>query len=415
MRRQITLLVAATTSVVLLAFLLPAASLVARVAEARALDAARAQLQFLIPSVGLDDRAQVMANLIGTSPDLTVAVRWTDDIWLDETGALADGDAPASPTLVEGTDGTRLVQPVRRVDGTAVIEVFVPAAQLHAGVTRTWLVLGGLGVVLLLLALGVADLLARSLTRPVTDLAATAHRLGSGDLSARATPAGPPEVRDVATAVNRLAGRIDELLAAERESAADLAHRLRTPLTALRLDVEGLPDADRARLLADVDAVGQGIDEVISEARRPIREGLGAGCDATAVVGERVHFWSVLAEEEGRAVTVELPGVPLPVRLAAADLGAAVDALLGNVFSHTPDGTAFAVAVRPRAAGGAELRVSDTGLGTEPAAVERGSSGGGSTGLGLDIARRTAEASGGELRIASSPAGTRVTLELGPP
>ena len=415
MRRQITLLVAATTSVVLLAFLLPAASLVARVAEARALDAARAQLQFLIPSVGLDDRAQVMANLIGTSPDLTVAVRWTDDIWLDETGALADGDAPASPTLVEGTDGTRLVQPVRRVDGTAVIEVFVPAAQLHAGVTRTWLVLGGLGVVLLLLALGVADLLARSLTRPVTDLAATAHRLGSGDLSARATPAGPPEVRDVATAVNRLAGRIDELLAAERESAADLAHRLRTPLTALRLDVEGLPDADRARLLADVDAVGQGIDEVISEARRPIREGLGAGCDATAVVGERVHFWSVLAEEEGRAVTVELPGVPLPVRVAATDLGAAVDALLGNVFSHTPDGTAFAVAVRPRAAGGAELTVSDTGLGTEPAAVERGSSGGGSTGLGLDIARRTAEASGGELRIASSPAGTSVTLELGPP
>jgi signal transduction histidine kinase len=414
-RRQITLLVAATTSVVLLAFLLPAASLVARVAEARALDAARAQLQFLIPSVGLDDRAQVMANLIGTSPDLTVAVRWTDDIWLDETGALADGDAPASPTLVEGTDGTRLVQPVRRVDGTAVIEVFVPAAQLHAGVTRTWLVLGGLGVVLLLLALGVADLLARSLTRPVTDLAATAHRLGSGDLSARATPAGPPEVRDVATAVNRLAGRIDELLAAERESAADLAHRLRTPLTALRLDVEGLPDADRARLLADVDAVGQGIDEVISEARRPIREGLGAGCDATAVVGERVHFWSVLAEEEGRAVTVELPGVPLPVRVTATDLGAAVDALLGNVFSHTPDGTAFAVAVRPRAAGGAELTVSDTGLGTEPAAVERGSSGGGSTGLGLDIARRTAEASGGELRIASSPAGTSVTLELGPP
>ena len=240
MRRQITLLVAATTSVVLLAFLLPAASLVARVAETRALDSARAQLQFLIPSVGLDDRAQVTANLIGTSPDLTVAVRWTDDTWLDEVGALSDGELPASPTMVEGADGTRLVQPVRRADGTAVIEVFVPTEVLRAGVTRTWLVLGGLGVVLLLLALVVADRLARSLTRPVTDLAATAHRLGSGDLTARATPAGPAEVREVASAVNRLAGRIDELLAAERESAADLAHRLRTPLTALRLDVEGL-------------------------------------------------------------------------------------------------------------------------------------------------------------------------------
>ena len=419
MRRQITLLVAATTSVVLLAFLLPAASLVARVAEARALDAARAQLQFLIPSVGLDDRAQVTANLIGTSPGLTVAVRWPDGTWLEETGALPDGEPPATPAEIESPDGTRLVQPVRRTDGTAVIEVFVPAEVLRAGVTRTWVVLAGLGAVLLLLALVVADRLARSLTRPVTDLAATAHRLGSGDLSARATPAGPGEVREVASAVNRLAGRIDELLAAERESAADLAHRLRTPLTALRLDVEGMdvegmPAGDRARLLADVDAVGRGIDDVISEARRPVREGLRAGCDATAVVGERVHFWSVLAEEEGRAVTVDLPGVPLPVRVAAADLGAAVDALLGNVFSHTPDGTAFRVSVRPGEAGGADVTVADTGPGTDPAAVERGSSGRGSTGLGLDIARRTAEASGGGLRIGTSAAGTTVTLELGP-
>jgi signal transduction histidine kinase len=308
------------------------------------------------------------------------------------------------------------VQPVQRTDGTtAVIDVFVPADVLRAGVVRTWLVLAGLGIVLLVLALAVADRLARSLTRPVTELASTAHRLGSGDLTARATPAGPPEVREVATAVNRLAGRIDELLAAERESAADLAHRLRTPLTALRLDVEGLAPADRERLLADVDAVGQGIDEVISEARRPVREGLGAGCDATAVVGERVRFWSVLAEEERRPVTVRLPDLPLPVRVAAPDLGAAVDALLGNVFSHTDDGTAFSVTVRARDAGGADVTVSDSGPGVGPAAVERGHSAGGSTGLGLDIARRTAEASGGRLRISSTGAGTAVTLELAAP
>jgi hypothetical protein len=78
-RRQITLLVAATTSIVLLAFLLPAASLVARVAEARAMDAAQAQLQVLIPSVGLDPREEVAAAL-GTAADggRIVSVRWTD-------------------------------------------------------------------------------------------------------------------------------------------------------------------------------------------------------------------------------------------------------------------------------------------------------------------------------------------------
>ncbi|MCW2701235.1 MAG: Phytochrome 1 [Blastococcus sp.] len=414
MRRRITLLVAATTSIVLLAFLLPAASLVARVAEARALDAAQAQLQFLTPTVGLAGRDQVAASLVGTSDELRTAVRWTDGTWLGNR-SVPDVPVPTSAEQIRSAEGTLLLQPVERGDGTAVIEVFVPTERLRAGVTRTWLVLGGLGVVLLLLALFVADRLARSLTRPVTELAETAHRLGSGDLSARVEPAGPPEVREVGEAVNRLAGRIGELLTAEREGAADLAHRLRTPLTALRLDVESLPAADRDRLADDVDALSRSIDEVISEARRTVREGVGAGSDATAVVGDRARFWSVLAEDEHRRLDVDLPDGPLPVRVAEGDLAAAVDALLGNVFAHTPDGTAFGVAVRPRPGGGAEVTVSDAGPGMRSSAVERGRSGGGSTGLGLDIARRTAEASGGALQLASSPEGTRITLELGPP
>ena len=417
MRRQITLLVAATTSIVLLAFLLPAASLVVRVAEARALDGGQAQLQVLIPSVGLDQQADVAAAVAATAGSpRQVSVRWVDGTWLGPTGALGDADAPVTADVVEGGDGTRLVQPVRRGDGTAVIEVLVPAAQLRAGVTRTWLVLGGLGLVLLVLALAVADRLARSLTRPVTELASTAERLGTGDLTARAAIAGPPEVQAVGLAVNRLAARIGELLSAERETAADLAHRLRTPLTALRLEVESLGPGDRDRVLDDVDALGRGIDEVIAEARRPVREGLAAGCDAATVVADRVRFWSVLAEEEGRAVTVDLAAAPLPVRVSAADLAAAVDAVLGNVFAHTPEGAAFGVTVRSSPRGGAEVVVRDTGPGVPDAAgaLLRGSSGGGSTGLGLDIARRTARASGGTLDLSSSTAGTTVTLTLGP-
>lgn len=414
MRRQITLLVAATTSIVLLAFLLPAASLVARVAEARAIDAAQAQVQFLTPSVGLDQREQVAARLIGTSDALRVAVRWTDGSWL---GDPADPDVavPAGAAEIGSDAGLLLLQPVQRADGTALVEVFLPTETLRAGVARTWLVLAGLGAVLLVIALVVADRLARSLTRPVTDLAVTAHRLGSGDLAARTTPAGPPEVRDVATALNRLAGRIDELLTAERESAADLAHRLRTPLTALRLDVEALPPEERGRLLDDVDAVSRGVDEVISEARRAGREGLGEGCDATAVVTERVRFWSVLAEEERRAVTAEPAGGPLRVRVAESDLAAVLDALLGNVFAHTPEGTALSVRTGPREGGGATITVADAGPGLDPSAVQRGRSGAGSSGLGLDIARRTAEASGGGLHVESSPRGTVVTVDLGPP
>jgi signal transduction histidine kinase len=418
MRRQITLLVAATTSIVLLAFLLPAATLVTQVAEARALDAARGQVQFLSQAVGLaQDRDEVATALLGARPDLDVAVRWTDGEWLGRHRDGGPTEPATTPAVLDEDGAKRLVQPVERADGRAVVEVFVPAAQVRDGVTGTWLVLAALGAVLLGLSLLVADRLARSLTRPVTDLAQTARRLSAGDLAARTTPAGPPEVRDVGAAVDQLAGRIGELLTAEREAAADLAHRLRTPLTALQLDAEALPPGQRERVLDGVDAVSRAVDEVIRESRRPVREGLAASSDAIAVGRDRAHFWSALAADEGRPLTVELPQPdhPLPVRVPADDLTAAVDALLGNVFVHTPDGTPFTLAVEPRDGGGAVVTVRDQGPGMPTSAVERGASGRGSTGLGLDIARRTAEASGGGLRLSSSPAGTTVTLELGPP
>jgi signal transduction histidine kinase len=119
------------------------------------------------------------------------------------------------------------------------------------------------------------------------------------------------------------------------------------------------------------------------------------------VVGERVRFWSVLADDQGRTVTVALPEEELTVAVGAEALGACVDALLGNVFAHTPEGVSFSVRLAPHPSG-AVLVVSDTGAGFDPALLERGNSAGGSTGLGLDIARRTAESSGGRLTVSSS-------------
>ncbi|GAA0743162.1 sensor histidine kinase [Dactylosporangium roseum] len=62
---------------------------------------------------------------------------------------------------------------------------------------------------------------------------------------------------------------------------------------------------------------------------------------------------------------------------------------------------------------GAVLVVEDDGAGFDPAAGKRGVSGAGSTGLGPDIARRTAESAGGSLTVDRSPAGrTRATVVL---
>jgi signal transduction histidine kinase len=102
------------------------------------------------------------------------------------------------------------------------------------------------------------------------------------------------------------------------------------------------------------------------------------------------------------------------VRLSSRDAEATVDALIGNVFAHTPEGRGYAVALW-RHDETVELAVDDAGAGiADPAAaLARGVTRAGSTGLGLDIARRSAEAAGGSLAIERSPlGGARVRLLL---
>ncbi|MEU0567086.1 HAMP domain-containing sensor histidine kinase [Nonomuraea sp. NPDC005983] len=401
MRRWLALLVAATTSVVLIALLVPMALLIRAVAENGAMARATASAESVSVAVG--------------TPELPVAV---EQVARPVTVFLPDGRTLGAPA--PRSDAVRLAATGRSVtaaasggrevlvsaqspEGAAVIRVFVPDDELLRGVREAWLALAGLGLALVVLGIVLADRLALAVTRPVVGLAGVSHRLAGGDLAARAEPGGPPEVRSVALALNHLAGRIGDLLTAERESVADLSHRLRTPLTGLRLDVEALRDPEEAaRVGARVDALERAVSAVITDARR--RSAGRETCDATGVVRERVRFWSVLAEDQGRDVSVSLPPGELPVAVGGEELAACVDALLGNVFAHTPEGASLSVRLAPHPSR-AVLTVSDSGPGFDASLLERGSSGGGSTGLGLDIARRTAESSGGHLSVTSSPAG----------
>jgi signal transduction histidine kinase len=135
------------------------------------------------------------------------------------------------------------------------------------------------------------------------------------------------------------------------------------------------------------------------------------------VVAERAAFWRPLAEDTERQMTVDVAAEQIRVQVSREDLATCADILLENVFAHTPEGVACAIRLSHREPGGAWLVVADEGPGFPPSdPTERGRSSIGSTGLGLDIARRIAESSGGTLMIGRSASGGGVvTVELGPP
>ena len=411
----------AMASVVLIAFLVPLGLLSRSLAADRAIAAGRQDAQGVAVFAG--GSGQDDARLTAAVLDVNDGDRRTTVFRPD--GTTVGAPAGASPAVelaglgraltARTAGGVEVLLPVGGTAGVSVVRTFVPDAALTEGVARSWAVLLAVGVALLAGAAAVGDRVAARLSRSVRDLAGVADRLGAGDLEARVTPSGPPEVASVGTVLNDLGARVAGLLADEREAVADLSHRLRTPITALRLDVDLLADPEeRERMASHVDDLVDAVDQIITTARRRGATVPGRS-DAGQLVRERAAFWQVLAVDQGRLMRVRLPERPAPVAVAADELGAALDVLVDNIFRHTPSGTGFTLAVEV-VPGLVCVEVSDEGPGLQGADLaDRGRSGTGSTGLGLDVARRTAERGGGRLVIRSGagPAtGASITIEL---
>jgi signal transduction histidine kinase len=430
-RRSLIATVAASVTVVLLAMLVPMAVLVRDYSLEDRLSRAALEVQATETVVSGQDKGAVATYLsrINRRGDSRTTVLYPggpavgpdpgEDARVREARtsgrARVDDVAGGSQILVPVSQGGSSALPAQ----TPVIRVIVDDPGLASGVQRAWLVLLGLGALLLLASLVLADRLGRSFVEPIRRLAVHTRSLGGPAASAPPAASGPPEVRELSEAVTRLVARIELLLAREREAVSDLSHRLRTPVTALRLRLETVADAaDRERLSGDVDELEAMVDHVIREARRSEREGVDPDSDAVEVLAQRVRFWMPFAEDQGRELRLDLPTEGSSrVRAAADDLTAVADALLDNAFSHTPDGTAIHVRLGRLDDGSVELVVDDAGpgypAGTDVAA--RGSSGVGSTGLGLAIVARTARESGGGLTLARAPlGGARARVVLGP-
>ena len=423
MKRRLNLLVLAVTSLVVIAFTVPLAALVQREADASARTAAERVAQSVAETVvgfAVDDGIRTLESNGPSLPAGTGLVFPGGGTagTVSADGAILAGEAEAQQRALSAytPTGWELALPVLTRDGVVVVTASVPRTELRAGVARAWSLLALLGVVVIGVSLLLASRLGRSLMDSVGALGAAARALAGGDLTTRVDVDDPPELADVASAFNEMAPRLEALIEQEREEVADLSHRLRTPLARLRLQIEHVgDDAVRGSLNDQLDQLDRAVDEVIAEARRRPEKVPAGVADIGAFITERGEFWSVLAEEQGRPFEVTVRVDPRTrVNVGERDLSFALDTILGNVFDHTAEGVWFALRCEP-ADRNVVISVEDAGPGF-PAGLDplaRGVSGGGSTGLGLDIAQRAAERAGGTLRVGSTPlGGARVALTL---
>ena len=410
----------AVTSMVALAFLVPLGIAMEHLAAQNAQNQAESRITALEPLLAVTTSESDLRDALSTlNGGQDVCIRLPDLTILGDNHAsavqLADVADSGRATTLSVPGGEEIVQPELVSSGTSLIAVYLPSSASSQGLFDAWLSLSAVAVVLVLGSTLVADRLATRVVGSARHLADASRQFGEGDTSVRVEAQGPRELAEAGEAFNAMADRVVQLITAEREMVADLSHRLRTPLTALRLNAAALGEGQAARQTQEsVARLEQEVDKIIRAARAGGGQGGGtaqltsAVCEVGAVARERIAFWSALAEDQDRAWRFFGPSGPAAVPVSAQELGAALDTLLGNIFRHTPEGTGFQVTVH-NGDGAVAVLIDDAGPGLaqpdQPVTRGAGTGAAGSTGLGLDIVRKLAERVGGTLHTDRSPLG----------
>jgi two-component system, OmpR family, sensor kinase len=297
---------------------------------------------------------------------------------------------------------------------------------------------GTLGIALLVVSLGIAAaLLGRSIARPLARLAATAQALGRGELQARTGLSRRDELGAVASAFDEMAARLEQLVLAQTELHANVAHELRTPLARIRLALELAESGDAAvareslgEIAEDLSELEALVDDILASARMELARGsVNAGAPplrlAPLEIGQVVSGAAdrLRHRHPGRRIDVQLerdlPGLQGDPGL----LRRALDNLVDNARKYSPPGSTIRLCAARQ---GAEIvvEVIDSGEGIPAEDLARlftpffrgdksRTRATGGVGLGLSLARRIVEAHGGTLSARSVPGlGTAMTVTL---
>ena len=417
MRRRLVLAIAGVAAAAIMLLAVPLALVLQR--SYRDEDLLRLQRDTVAASRAIDISGQRRDPIEVPSMDAVVGV-------YDRSGRRLAGAGPAAAPEVarqvvragqpaDSTGGDLLVVAVPVLDGERVGGV-LRAARRDSDAPRetrnAWLVLGGIGAAIIATAAAAALVLGRRLATPLERLTVAARRLGHGDFSVRAGRAGVTEVDAVAAALDATAQRLGDLVERERTFTTAASHQLRTPLAALRLELEALELRDRgapelAAALAQVDRLETTIDTLLSVAR-DTRHG-DERVDLSELVGAAASRWRGVLAADARPLRTPSGPRPAVARASEQVVDEIVDILVDNAHRHGAG--AVTVGVR-RVDAWLVLDVADEGSGFAGDGQAGTNGGDGEHGIGLNLARSLAHAEGGRLLVPSTGARPVVTLML---
>lgn len=319
----------------------------------------------------------------------------------------------------------------RRFDNRRPPQVFRVSVQLEDGRwLNSWMRVrpGGIGalasivaqtVILYGVLMLVLFLFVRRVSRPLRSLTSAVVDFTDADADEPVAVEGPRDVASLIAAFNAMRVRIARMLGEKDHMLGAIGHDLRTPLAALRIHAENVPDeAERARMVETISGMTETLDDILSLARLGRPNAQSEKLDLTALVDSAIEDFRVI----GAAVEFE-DSARLIVNGRSNLLKRAIRNLIDNALRY---GETASVRVR-KAGQQAVVEIDDNGPGIDPAALEavfepfarldesRNREQGGS-GLGLALARAIVREHGGELTLENLPdGGLRASLSLSLP
>lgn len=381
-----------------------------------------------MPTGAWYERIKAYENQTGVR---VTAVDRAQKVIIDSEGAPT-GSSFSRPEISQGLDGNivtivrysntlgetlrTVVVPIRDDNGVVgALRLSVPESAIEEQVRALVFALAMVLLGVLVLAIVISWLIARALNRPLKKLVVGAHQVGQDPRARVGDINGPPEIQDVADALDDTAGALDRMIENSRVVAAEASHQIRTPLAALRLRLENLLEStpadgqqDAQAAIDEVDRLTRRVDQVMA-LTTAVEGSQREVVDVGQASHQRVLDWQMLASD--RSVELHCTYVTALVSAPIGSVERILDELVSNAMTYASTRVDVHVTVQDD---NVVLSVGDDGPGISQAdrahifeRFARGSNAApGGSGLGLALVAQAVAASDGQVTIAEAASGT---------